>query len=372
VETDLTSARIMVVDDEPVNTLLLSRMLGAAGYCRVEAFTEPEEALATFDRARSETEPIDLVCTDLHMPRMSGASLIERVRAMTSEDEFLPLLVITADLSPDAEQECLSRGASDFVTKPFRAAQIRLRVANLLRTRFLQRELRRHNAGLEDAVRARSAELEAARQDVLERLASAAEYRDFTTGQHTQRVGHLSGLLAAELGCDAATIELVRRAAPLHDVGKIAIPDHILLKPGPLTPQECLQMQEHVGAGSGLLSRGRSELLGVAETIARTHHERWDGSGYPLGLVGDAIPLVGQIVAVADVFDTLVNERPYKRAWPADQAIDEMRRQRGRWFSPALVDAFLAVLDGHPDLLTAVDGATGNDAGDREQVAQRG
>ena len=371
-DRDVTSARILVVDDEPVNTLLLSRILAAAGFERVEACNEPEEALAAFLNARGGDAPFDLVCTDLHMPRMTGADLIERLRGSAVEDEFLPLLVITADLTPEAEQDCLARGASDFVTKPFKPAQLRLRVANLLRTRLLQRQLRQHNADLEAAVRARTAELEAARQDVLERLAAAAEYRDFTTGQHTYRVGQLAAMLAEEVGCDAATVELIRRAAPLHDVGKIAIPDHILLKPGPLTAREFAQMQDHVDAGSRLLSRGRSELLAMAETIARTHHERWDGSGYPLGLAGDDIPLPGQVVAVADVFDTLVSERPYKRAWPVAQAVDEVRRQRERWFSPTLVDAFLVVLDQHPTLIAALEENSSREQVDRIQAAQRG
>ncbi len=352
----VASARILIVDDERVNTLLLSRILSAAGCVHVEAFDEPEEALARFAEARSSDEPFDLVCTDLHMPRLGGVELIEQIREATrDDDEFLPLLVITADLSAEAEQDCLARGASDFVTKPFKATQIRLRVTNLLKTRFYQRRLSQHNAGLEAAVRERTAELEAAWQDVLERLATAAEYRDVITGQHTQRVGRLSALLAEELGCDRATTELIGRAAPLHDVGKIAIPDRILLKPGPLSELEYRHMQQHVDAGSRLLSRGRSRLLAFAETIARTHHERWDGSGYPHGLQGDAIPLAGQIVAVADVFDTLVSERPYKPAWSLSRALDEMRRLSGTAFAPRLVDALFAVLDANPELIAEVE-----------------
>ena len=379
---DLRDARILVVDDEPVNTLLLGRVLAAAGYQRVETHNDAQEALTALSTARAGDAPFDLVCTDLHMPRLSGLALIERVRADLADDDGLPILVITADLTPEAEQECLERGASDFVTKPFKGPQVRARVANLLRTRLLQRQLREHAARLEEAVRARTAELEAAHHDVLERLAAAAEYRDYTTGQHTQRVGHLAALLGQALGCDTHTVELLRRAGPLHDVGKIAIPDTILLKPGPLNESEFAQMRSHVTAGAQLLSGGRSELLDVAETIARTHHERWDGSGYPHGLAGDAIPLVGQVVAAADVFDTLVNERPYKAAWPVSRAVDEMRRQRGGWFSPALVDAFLHVLETHPDLLPTLEAAArhdqatrrraSHDRAERDRAAQRG
>jgi putative two-component system response regulator len=354
-DAELHDARILIVDDELVNTVLLERLLRSVGYVDVTRTTEPEDAVATFAEALAAGRPFDLLCTDLHMPRLSGLQVIDAVTAQVPDDEFLPILVLTADVSPEAEQDALTRGAKDFLTKPFRKDQIRLRVANLLRSRHLQAKLRQHADRLEDMVRERTIELEAARLDVLERLAAAAEYRDYTTGRHTHRVGLLSALLAERLGQGAADVELIRRAAPLHDVGKIGIPDHILLKPGKLTHDEFAQMQGHVDVGARLLAHGRSKLINLAQEIAETHHERWDGSGYPHGRAGDAIPLVGQIVAVADVFDTLVNERPYKRAWPIEEAIDEIRRQRGRWFAPRVVDAFLEVIERRPDLLADLE-----------------
>lgn len=345
------TARILVVDDEPANTVLLERILRSVGYRDVVATNEPHDAWGRFEAALADGRPFDLLCTDLHMPGLSGLELIERVVGAVAADDFLPVLVLTADLQPDAEREALARGAQDFVTKPFRREQIRLRVGNLLRTRHLHLRLRDHADRLEELVRERTIELEAARLDVLERLAAAAEYRDHATGRHAQRVGLLSALIAARVGVPADEVELLRRAAPLHDVGKIGIPDHILLKPGRLTEEEFSEMQRHVGVGAQLLSQGRSRLIVMAERIATYHHERWDGSGYPRGLRGDDIPLVGQIVAVADVFDTLVHERPYKRAWPLDEAVAEIRRQRGRWFAPRMVDAFLAVLAERGDLI---------------------
>jgi putative two-component system response regulator len=210
--------------------------------------------------------------------------------------------------------------------------------------------LQQQNASLEERVMERTIELEASRLDLLERLALAAEFRDYTTGMHTQRVGLLASLLAAKLELPSDEVALIRRAAPLHDVGKIGIPDDILLKPGRLSEEEFAKMQHHVSVGAKLLSKSSSDLIRLAEKIALTHHERWDGTGYPRGLVGDDIPLVGQIVAVADVFDTLTNERPYKPAWPLDKAVAEMERQRGRWFSPRLVDLFLEVLRENPEL----------------------
>jgi len=348
-------ARILVVDDEPANTVLLERILQSFGHRHVTATTDPLEAWKLFEHGLREQTPFDLLCTDLHMPGLDGLQLIERVAAATQEGDFLPILVLTADLQPAAEHEALVRGAQDFVTKPFRKEQIQLRVGNLLRTRYLHLQLRAHAGRLEELVRERTIELEAARLDALERLASAAEYRDHATGRHAQRVGLLAALIGERLGLAETEVDLVQRAAPLHDVGKIGIPDHILLKPGRLTDDEFSQMKEHVEVGSRLLSQGRSRLIVMAERIAAYHHERWDGSGYPRGLRGDDIPLVGQIVAVADVFDTLIHERPYKHAWPLAEAVEEIRRQRGRWFAPRVVDAFLALVAGRPELVTDLD-----------------
>jgi putative two-component system response regulator len=363
VQDDLTAARILVVDDERVNTVLLGRILSAAGYRDVTPCTEPEEALERYREALAGAAPFDLVCTDLHMPRVSGLEMISALSAETPADDFLPILVLTADVTPEAEQEALARGAKDFVTKPFKPNQIRLRVENLLRTRWLHRQLRDHNHRLESLVRERTQELEAARRDVLDRLARAAEFRDDATGRHTQRVGLLSSLLAEELNCDPETVELLRRAAPLHDVGKIGVPDTILLKPGPLTPVELATMQAHVALGARLLARGQSKLVAMAERIALTHHERWDGSGYPLGLAGDDIPLVGQIVAVADVFDTLISERSYKPAWPVAEAVAEVRQRRSSWFAPRVVDAFDRLLAAHPRLVEELEAAVAGDGG---------
>jgi len=351
----MQEAKLLVVDDERANLVLLDRILGSAGYRHVDTVADPIEALERFDEVGH-----DLVCTDLHMPHMSGIELTREVVSRVPESAFLPVLMLTADLAPEAEEEALASGAQDFVTKPFKANQIRLRVRNLLRTRMLHMALQRHNDRLEEMVVERTIELEAARLDILERLAQAAEYRDYTTGAHTQRVGRLAGLLARRLGLDRESVELIERAAPLHDVGKIGIPDRILLKPGRLSTLEFATMMQHVDVGVNLLARGQSKLINMAELIALTHHERWDGSGYPRGLHGEDIPLPGQIVAVADVFDTLVSERPYKGAWPLEKAVAEMKRQSGRWFAPALIEALMHVLAENEQLVRELKEAAGH------------
>lgn len=338
-DTLFYQARLLLIDDEAINLLLLERILQKAGYTFIKTTTDPREALTLFD-----TFQPDLICTDLHMAHLSGLQVIQLLTQHIPPDTYLPIIMLTADINPETEQAALSQGAKDFINKPFRAAQITLRIKNQLQTRFLHLALQEQNEQLELRVRERTIELELARTDALERLAQAAEYRDYTTGQHTQRVGELSARLAAQLGLDSTVVDLIRRAAPLHDVGKIGIPDEILLKASRLSQQEYAVMQTHVNVGARLLANSQSELVQLAELIALTHHERWDGSGYPKGVKADDIPLVGQIVAVADVFDTLVNHRPYKQAWPISEAVSEIIRLRGKWFAPRVVDAFIKIV----------------------------
>lgn len=221
---------------------------------------------------------------------------------------------------------------------------------NLLHVKHLQDRLREHNAQLEDEVAERTRDLEQARAEMLERLALAAEYRDDDTQEHAWRIGRICALLALKLGLAVEEAQLIGRAAPLHDLGKIGIADAILLKPGTLTEQEFDVIKTHAAIGSQILAGSRSPLLRLAEQIARTHHERWDGRGYPAGLRGEEIPMTGRIVAVADVFDALTHARPYKRAWPVDVAVDEIVRQTGGRFDPRVVAAF-SMLD-HAALLS--------------------
>ena len=339
----LVGHRILIVDDEPANVRLLERVLEKGGYRAVRSTTDPCEAVELFD----DFAP-DLVLLDLNMSPLDGFAVMEHIRGRLPAGTYLPILVVTADLSPQTRRRVLASGARDFLTKPFDPDEILLRIRNLLETRYLHLRLKGQNAELEEGVRTRTRELEEARTEILECLGRAAEYRDDATGEHTQRVGDLSGRIALRLGLSSAESALIARAATLHDIGKIGIPDHILLKPGKLSPEEFEIMKTHTRIGARILSGSRSPMLQLAREVALTHHERWDGQGYA-GLAGDAIPLPGRIVAVADTFDALTHQRPYKPAWSIAEAMAEVERERGRQFDPDIVDAFLHIMQ-QPDL----------------------
>jgi len=331
-------ARILIVDDEPSNVEILERLLDRAGFGKIESTTDPREAATLYVKYRP-----DLILLDLHMPEMDGLAVMDQLNEI-AEASYLPILMLTGDMAPEARQEALSRGAKDFVGKPFHADEVLLRIRTLLETRFLYFQVQSQNQILEAKVRERTRELEAAQIEIIERLARAAEFRDDNTGQHTERVGQMAALLARQLGLPDPQISLIRRAAPLHDVGKIGVQDAILLKQGKLTVEEFEQVKTHTTIGQRILSGSRFGVLRLAEEIAFSHHERWDGNGY-VGIIGDQIPLAGRIVAVADVFDALTQKRPYKAAWPVAEAIAEIDRQRSRQFDPEIVDAFLRLIE---------------------------
>jgi putative two-component system response regulator len=346
-EQGLRQLRILAVDDEEANLLLLRRILERDGYTAVEVTTDPFRVPGMFGEIRP-----DLVLLDLHMPGMDGFELMEELGPLTDHGSSVPFLVLTADATDETRRRALSVGARDFLTKPLDRIELLLRVRNLLQVKQLQDRLREQNANLEDTVAERTRDLEQARLEMLERLALAAEYRDDDTQEHAWRIGRICALVALALGLPDQEVELIGRAAPLHDVGKIGIPDVILLKPGRLTDEEFEVIKTHTRIGAEILAGSHSPLLRLAERIALTHHERWDGGGYPSGLRGHEIPMAARIVAVADVFDALTHERPYKRAWPVEQAVGEILSQAGRQFDPGVVEAF-STLD-HATLLSRV------------------
>ncbi|GAC1431010.1 MAG: response regulator [Chloroflexota bacterium] len=337
----LLNARVLIVDDQDANVLLLTRILTQMGFTNLISTTDPREVVPLFT-----AEPPDLLLLDLHMPHLDGFGVLEQIRPLIPVTAYLPIVVLTADVTPQAKRHALASGARDFLTKPFDNTEVVLRIKNLLQTRFLHLQLQNQNALLEDRVRARTAALEAAGLEILHRLGLAAEYRDDDTGQHIQRVGNTAARLARALSLPEDEVEVIRQAAPLHDVGKIGIPDRFLLKPASLTTEEFALMKTHTTLGADVLHRSPFAILQKAEEIALSHHERWDGTGYPRGLVGEEIPLSGRIVAVADVFDALTHARPYKGAWPAPDALAEIERLSGTHFDPRVVAAFLSLARG--------------------------
>jgi putative two-component system response regulator len=332
-------ARILIVDDEGVNVALLERILTRAGFRETEGLTDPRLVQDAILRFRP-----DLILLDLHMPGIDGFTVLELLRLLIPPSTYLPILVLTADATGETRRRALSLGAKDFLTKPFDVEEVLLRIRNMLETRRLHLELEHENEHLERRVRARTRELEDAHHETFERLALAAEYRDDETGQHTLRVGKMTALIGEELGLAESEVGLLERAAGLHDIGKIGIPDAILLKPGRLDPDEFEIVKTHTRIGSRILAGSRSPLLRMAEEIAGGHHERWDGTGYA-GVAGTDIPLVARITSVADAFDAITHERPYKPAWPVADALGEIEAERGRQFDPDAVDAFLRIQD---------------------------
>ena len=335
----ILAARVLIVDDEPVNARLLEKMLAAAGYTNFIAITDPRRVAPLYAAER-----IDLVLLDLNMPEVDGFQVMDQLREIEGSND-LPVLILTAQADRETRLRALAAGAKDFLTKPLDRAEVLTRIRNMLEVQLLHRDLRDQNRVLEKMVEARTRELQDTRLEVIRRLGRAAEYRDNETGLHIIRMSTYSQLMARAIGMDEAEAEMILNASPMHDIGKIGIPDRILLKPGKLEPAEWEVMKTHTAIGAKILSGHSSPLLGMAAEIALTHHEKWDGSGYPRGLKGEEIPLVGRIVAVADVFDALTSKRPYKKAWLVEQAVDFLQAERGRHFDPELVDVFLSLLD---------------------------
>jgi putative two-component system response regulator len=333
-------ARILVIDDEPSIVKVVSTILARAGYQHVHGLTDGMQAESTVRQLQP-----DLILLDLRMPNRDGLQVLDALVALVPRSTYLPIVMLTGDDRPEVRAAALARGARDFLHKPFDRTEVLLRIQNLLETRGLHRRLEGQNRILEERVKERTRELEASQLEVLQRLAGAGEYRDDDTGLHTARVAATAATLALAAGLDTREVDLLTRAAPLHDVGKIGIPDSVLLKPGKLTPEEMGVMRRHTIIGARILEGSRSPLMQLAESVALRHHEKWDGTGYPDNLAGERIPLPARIVAVADVFDALSHARPYRPAWTIDATLTEIARLRGTHFDPWLTDLFLSLED---------------------------
>jgi putative two-component system response regulator len=338
------NARILLVDDDAAALGFMKRLLGRAGYGTVRCVTDSTQVVA----ATAEFSP-DLILLDLRMPPPDGLTLLRLLRPWLVAPSMMPVIVLTGGVEPAVRRRALELGARDFVEKPLDPSELLLRIHHVLETRQLQLQIQSHNENLEEAVASRSWDVEEAQLELVERLARVAECRDDDTKEHSKRVGRCAAEIAERLGLDATMVARIRRAAPLHDVGKIGITDEVFLKPGPLNQAETATMRQHVTVGVNILADSHSAVLRCAEEIVRSHHERWDGQGYPAGLRGEEIPLAGRIVAVADVFDALSHARPYKPAWPLDDAVAEIEAGAGHRFDPAVVNVFMQM--DHPYLL---------------------
>jgi putative two-component system response regulator len=332
----IESAKLLIVDDDEGVIRLISAVLQHAGYARLNSLTDPRE----FQRIYAELKP-DLILMDILMPHLNGLSVVEALQCEIPLDNYVPILFLSADTDPSVRARALSIGAKDFLSKPFNPAELVARVRNLVEARLLYIQIRGLNRSLAEKVKGLRNALEHAGVEMAGCLAKAASYRDDDTGQHAQRVGCLAHEIALAMGFSQADARLLQAAAALHDIGKIGIPDRILLKPGKLTQEEFDQIRTHTAIGAEILSHSQFSILKLAEEIAAYHHERWDGGGYN-GRRGETIPVAARIVTLADTFDVLTHDRPYRTAWSVDEAITEILRQRCLQFDPGVVDAFLS------------------------------
>ena len=333
-------ARVMIVDDQPTARKILEEIVDSLGSkTEVHCFADPREALTW-----ANSHAPDLILTDYLMPKMNGAELTARLRSLRSCAD-IPIIVVTGLEERAVRYRALEAGATDFLTKPVDYFECRTRCRNLLALRHQQQIIKQRAGWLESKVKEAIEEVAQREAETLLRLARAGEYRDEGTGNHVIRMARFSRIIAETLGIADDDCDLIERAAPMHDIGKIGIPDQVLLKPHRLSAQEWRVMRMHSAIGYEILRDSPSKYLQTGALIAQHHHERYDGAGYPDGLAGEEIPLNARIVTVADVYDALTSQRPYKQAWPMHKALCYLKTQRGRQFDPACVDAFLANLD---------------------------
>lgn len=326
----LKTAKILIVDDQAPNVVLMEKMLHGDGYSNVHTATDPRQVLGLYNEHH-----FDLILLDLNMPYLTGFEVMDQLREL-EPDSYVPILVLTAQPDMKTRLRALESGARDFLTKPFDRLEVLTRIRNMLEVRLMHNQIRDQNKVLEEKVQERTRELADTRFEIIRRLGRAAEYRDNETGLHIVRMSKYSQLLGRVAGMSEQQCELLLNASPMHDIGKIGIPDSILLKPGKLDPDEWEIMKTHPVIGAEILSGHQSELMTMASQIALAHHEKWDGSGYPHGLSGEDIPLEARVVAVCDVFDALTTARPYKRAWPVEDAVAYIYDNSGRHFDPRL------------------------------------
>ena len=346
-DLDLSTIKLLLVDDEAHCTKLMEAFLKQAGFSRVTVTNDPRQAVPLFQ----EVKP-DLVALDMRMPHMDGFEVMRQLRQVIPAGDYVPILIVTGELDTPTKHKALAEGANDFLNKPVDATEVVLRIKNHLETRRLHQQIRMHNEHLEAQVRLRTKVVEQTQLDLLNRLVLASEYRYDPTGAHAWRVGRLAMLLAETKGLPEDQVELIKKTAPLHDVGRIGVRDAIILKEGAYEPAEWEAMKMHTKIGSKILSDSRSPLLMMAREIALTHHERWDGKGYH-GLKGAQTPLSGRLVALVDAFDVMTHACSYKAALSLSDARAEIERHAGTQFDPELSALFVMLIDRDGESLLA-------------------
>lgn len=337
-QEEILAAKILIIDDQEISVRLLEEILRKAGYQDITSLHDSREARGMYAQIRPHA-----VILDLQMPYLDGFQVMTQLREVEGDD-YLPVLVLTQLENKDLRYLALESGAKDFLNKPYDRVEVLVRIRNIVEVHILNDRLKDQNRRLEETVLKRTEELRETQLDMVQRLARVAEYRDRTTGIHIIRMSNYSTCLAAKVGFSREECDKMSVASALHDIGKVAIPDKILLKASRLAKKEGEIMRTHAMLGAKLLSGSSSRIMKMAEEIALTHHERWDGSGYPKGLQGEEIPLAGRICCLCDIFDALTNDRPYKKAWPFDKAVEEIKKESGATFDPHLVKCFLEIL----------------------------
>lgn len=331
--------QVLIVDDTEINLILFEALVKKLGDAESKTFSDSAAGLAW-----AQSSDPDLVIVDYMMPELDGVEFIRRLR-QTPGKESIPILMVTANDQKQVRYRALDVGATDFLTKPVDKIEFLARVANMLSLSNARKKLADRAAWLAEEVRKATIEIVQRERETVIRLSKAAEYRDPETGAHILRMAHYSELIARGLGLPQSDQELLLEAAPMHDIGKVGIADNILLKPGRLTPEEFEIMKQHAVYGYEILKGSSSRVLQAGAAIARAHHEKFDGTGYPNKLQGDAIPIFSRIVAVADVFDALTSERPYKKAWTLERASQHIKESARTHFDPACVATFFEQWD---------------------------